>query len=53
VSETNEIIFRDDVTVELVKASANDADVIWAARVSTAGEQSLAELTAILLALPG
>jgi len=38
------IVFRDDVTVELVKASANDADVIWAARVSTAGEKSLAEI---------
>jgi len=43
---THEIIFRDDVTVELVKASANDADVIWAARVSTAGEQSLEEISA-------
>ncbi len=39
-----EIIFRDDVTVELVKASANDSDVIWAARVSTAGENSLDEI---------
>lgn len=39
-----EIIFRDDVTVELVKASASDADVIWAARVSTAGENSLEEI---------
>ena len=37
----SEIIFRDDVTVDLVKSSASDADVIWAARVSTAGEQSL------------
>ena len=37
-------IFRDDVTVELVKASASDADVIWAARVSTAGENSLDEI---------
>lgn len=36
-----EIKFRDDVTVELVKASASDSDVIWAARVSTAGENSL------------
>ena len=35
------IQFREDMTVELVKASASDADVIWAARVSTAGEQSL------------
>ena len=41
---SQEIIFRDDVTVELVKASASDADVIWAARVSTAGEQSLDEI---------
>ncbi|QLL24863.1 FAD-dependent thymidylate synthase [Actinobacteria bacterium IMCC26103] len=41
---SNEVIFRDDVTVELVKASASDADVIWAARVSTAGEQSLDEI---------
>ncbi len=39
-----EIVFRDDVTVELVKASASDADVIWAARVSTAGENSLEEI---------
>jgi thymidylate synthase (FAD) len=44
VSEYPEIIFRDDVTVELVKSSANDADVIWAARVSTAGENSLEEI---------
>jgi thymidylate synthase (FAD) len=36
-----EIIFRDDMSVELVKSSASDSDVIWAARVSTAGEQSL------------
>ena len=36
--------FRDDVTVELVKSSASDADVIWAARVSTAGEQSIESL---------
>jgi len=40
----SEIIFRDDVTVELVKSSASDADVIWAARVSTAGETSLDEI---------
>jgi thymidylate synthase (FAD) len=39
------VTFRDDVTVELVKHSASDSDVLWAARVSTAGEQSLAELT--------
>jgi len=43
-ARTSEIIFRSDMTVELVKASASDADVIWAARVSTAGEQSLEEI---------
>ncbi|MFD9815952.1 FAD-dependent thymidylate synthase [Streptomyces sp. NPDC059080] len=36
--------FRSEVTVELVKHSAADSDVLWAARVSTAGEQSLEEL---------
>ncbi|WP_209311157.1 FAD-dependent thymidylate synthase [Streptomyces spiramenti] len=33
------------MTVELVKHSASDSDVLWAARVSTAGEQSLEEVT--------
>lgn len=33
--------FTDDVTVELLKSNAHDADVIWAARVSTAGQQTL------------
>ncbi len=41
---SDEIICRSDVTVELVKSSASDADVIWAARVSTAGEQSMEEI---------
>ena len=36
--------FRSDVTVELVKSSAGDADVLFAARVSTKGEQSLADV---------
>ncbi len=36
--------FRDHVSVELVKHNAADSDVLWAARVSTAGEQSLDEL---------
>ncbi len=40
-SEDFPIQFRDDMTVELVKASASDSDVIWAARVSTAGDKSL------------
>ncbi|MFJ4473214.1 FAD-dependent thymidylate synthase [Streptomyces sp. NPDC089424] len=39
-----EPVFRSDVTVELVKASASDANVLFAARVSTLGEQSLDEL---------
>ena len=43
---TDEIIFRDDMSVELVKSSASDADVIWAARVSTAGDKSLEDVGA-------
>ncbi len=42
----DEVRFRSDMTVELVKHAASDADVIWAARVSTKGEQSLAEVSA-------
>ena len=38
--------FRSDVTVELVKSSAGDADVLFAARVSTAGEKSLEQVGA-------
>ncbi len=37
----SEIIFRSDVTVELVRANASDSDVLFAARVSTQGEQTL------------
>ncbi|MFE3121661.1 FAD-dependent thymidylate synthase [Streptomyces niveus] len=37
--------FRSEVNVDLVKHSAGDSDVLWAARVSTAGEQSLEELS--------
>ncbi|SCX13414.1 FAD-dependent thymidylate synthase [Candidatus Aquiluna sp. UB-MaderosW2red] len=36
-----EIKFRSDVTVELVRSSARDADVLFAARVSTMGELTL------------
>lgn len=43
---SEQIQFRDDVTVELVKSSASDADVIWAARVSTAGDKSLEDVGA-------
>ncbi|MCU1556068.1 MAG: Flavin-dependent thymidylate synthase [Microbacteriaceae bacterium] len=38
---TVEIEFRSDVTVELVRSSAHDSDVLFAARVSTQGEQTL------------
>ncbi|NBQ35105.1 MAG: FAD-dependent thymidylate synthase [Actinobacteria bacterium] len=43
---SGEIIFREDMSVELVKSSATDADVIWAARVSTAGDKSLDDVGA-------
>ncbi|MEY4314046.1 MAG: hypothetical protein RIS93_626 [Actinomycetota bacterium] len=43
---SDEIIFREDMSVELVKSSATDADVIWAARVSTAGDKSLDDVGA-------
>jgi thymidylate synthase (FAD) len=36
-----EIEFRSDMTVELVRSSAHDSDVLFAARVSTQGEQTL------------
>jgi len=36
-----EIQFRSDVTVELVRANASDSDVLFAARVSTQGEKTL------------
>jgi thymidylate synthase (FAD) len=44
--DAEEITFRSDVTVELVRASARDADVLFAARVSTQGEQSLGQIDA-------
>ena len=40
-STTPPISFRSDVTVELVRSSAHDSDVLFAARVSTQGEQTL------------
>ncbi|MBM3688426.1 MAG: FAD-dependent thymidylate synthase [Actinobacteria bacterium] len=46
VSEAEAISFRSDMTVELVKATARDSDVIWAARVSTKGESSLEDVDA-------
>ena len=38
--------FHSNVTVELVRASAHDSDVLFAARVSTKGEQSLDDVEA-------
>ena len=46
VQEQPQITVRSDMTVELVRASASDADVVFAARVSTVGEQSLDDLDA-------
>lgn len=46
IATVPDITFRSDMTVELVKHAASDADVIWAARVSTKGEQSLADVDA-------
>lgn len=42
--ETTAPRFRSDITADLVRGAAADSDVIWAARVSTAGEQSLEAL---------
>lgn len=46
MSDAPETTFRSDVTVELVRASAQDADVLFAARVSTKGESSLEDVDA-------
>ena len=42
----SELVFRSDMGVELVKASASDADVVWSARVSTQGDASLESVDA-------
>lgn len=47
-----EIEFRSEMTVELVRSQASDADVLFAARVSTQGEQSLADAGATASADP-
>ncbi|MCX4571538.1 FAD-dependent thymidylate synthase [Streptomyces viridodiastaticus] len=44
--EPLELVFRSDVTAQLVKHSADDAHVLWSARVSTQGEQSLDQIGA-------
>ena len=45
-ADSAEITFRSDVTVELVRASARDSDVLFGARVSTKGEASLEDVDA-------
>lgn len=40
---SDEIEFRSDMTVELVRSSAHDSDVLFAARVSTQGEKTLGD----------
>lgn len=40
-SDQTPIQFRSDMTVELVRSSAHDSDVLFAARVSTQGEKTL------------
>ncbi len=50
--ESIEVQFRSDVTVELVRSSASDADVLFAARVSTMGEQTLEDAAAEMEARP-
>jgi thymidylate synthase (FAD) len=45
-SSQSPVEFRSDVSVELVRSSAGDADVLFAARVSTKGEQSLEDVHA-------
>lgn len=42
--DADKIEFRSDVTVEIVRSSAHDSDVLFAARVSTKGEQSLEDV---------
>jgi thymidylate synthase (FAD) len=40
------VSFRSDITVGLVRGNASDVDVVFAARVSTAGEATLDEIDA-------
>jgi thymidylate synthase (FAD) len=45
MTELHDIRFRSDMTVDLVKHSASDMDIVWAARVSTNGERAQGTLT--------
>lgn len=47
------VVFRSDVDVELVKATASDSDILFSARVSTKGEASLADVDADAAASAG
>lgn len=44
LDDSDPVVFRSDVTVELVQSVASDAAVLFAARVSTKGEQSLEDV---------
>lgn len=44
MSNNTSIKFRSGMTVKLIKATGSDNDIVWAARVSTQGEDSLAQL---------
>jgi thymidylate synthase (FAD) len=46
IAVIEDLEFRSDMTVDLVRSSAHDSDVVFAARVSTAGEQSLIDIDA-------
>jgi thymidylate synthase (FAD) len=45
-TEAPVVSFRSDMTVQLVRSSASDNDVVFAAKVSTQGPESMAELDA-------
>ena len=42
--ELTDIEFRSDMTVDLIRSQAADENVVWAARVSTAGDLTLDSL---------
>jgi thymidylate synthase (FAD) len=46
INPESAVEFRSDITVELVRSSASDSDVVFAARVSTVGELSLEDVDA-------
>ena len=42
--DLTDIEFRNDMTVDLIRSQAADENVVWAARVSTAGDLTLDSL---------